>query len=84
MAERPNQLWVADIPFLPTLAGFLYLAVVLDAWSRRIIGWAFSVDLKTRVVLDALDRALAARKPDDVVIIRIAVCKADSTGRRTG
>ena len=54
-------------PFLPTLAGFLYLAVVLDAWSRRIVGWAFSTDLKTRVVLDALDMALAARKPDNVV-----------------
>ena len=67
MAERSNELWVADITFLPTLAGFLYLAVVLDAWSRRIVGWAFSVDLKTRVVLDALDMALMARKPDNVV-----------------
>jgi putative transposase len=67
MAERPNALWVADITFLPTLAGFLYLAVVLDAWSRRIVGWAFSADLKTRVVLDALDMALAARKTDNVV-----------------
>ena len=67
MAERPNELWVADITFLPTLAGFLYLAVVLDAWSRRIVGWAFSADLKTRVVLDALDMALVARKPDNVV-----------------
>ena len=67
MAERPNELWVADITFLPTLAGFLYLAVVLDAWSRRIVGWAFSADLKTRVVLDALDMALVARKPDSVV-----------------
>jgi putative transposase len=68
--KRPNELWVADITFLPTLAGFLYLAVVLDAWSRRIVGWAFSADLKTRVVLDALDMALGARKPDTV---RIAV-----------
>ena len=67
MAERPNALWVADITFLPTSAGFLYLAVVLDAWSRRIVGWAFSSDLKTRVVLDALDMALAARNPDNVV-----------------
>ena len=67
MVERPNALWVADITFLPTLAGFLYLAVVLDAWSRRIVGWAFSSDLKTRVVLDALDMALAGRKPDNVV-----------------
>jgi putative transposase len=67
LAARMNALWVADITFLPTLAGFLYLAVVLDAWSRRIVGWAFSSDLKTRVVLDALDMALAARKPDNVV-----------------
>ena len=67
VAERPNELWVADITFLPTLAGFLNLAVVLDAWSRRIVGWAFSADLKTRVVLDALDMALAARKPDNVI-----------------
>ena len=49
------------------MAGFLYLAVVLDAWSRRIVGWAFSADLKTRVVLDALGMAIAARKPDNVV-----------------
>ncbi len=67
MAERPNALWAADITFLPTLAGFLYLAVVLDAWSRRIVGWAFSADLKTGVVLDALDMAIAARKLDNVV-----------------
>jgi putative transposase len=60
-------LWVADITFLPTLAGFLSLAVVLDAWSRRIVGWAFSADLKTRVVLDALGMAIVARKPDNVV-----------------
>jgi hypothetical protein len=66
-AVGPNELWVADITFLPTMTGFLYLAVVLDAWSRRIVGWAFSADLKTRVVLDALDMALAARKPDSVI-----------------
>jgi transposase InsO family protein len=50
LAARMNALWVTDITFLPTLAGFLYLALVLDAWSRRIVGWAFSSDLKTRVV----------------------------------
>ena len=66
-AERPNELWVADITFVPTLVGFLFLAVVLDAWSRRIVGWAFSADLKTRVVLDALDMAVAARKPQNVI-----------------
>jgi putative transposase len=66
-AAAANQLWVADITFVPTLAGFLFLAVVLDAWSRRIVGWAFASDLKTRLVLDALDMALAVRKPDDVI-----------------
>jgi putative transposase len=54
-ATGPDRLWVADITFIPTLAGFLFLAVVLDAWSRRIVGWAFASDLKTRLVLDALD-----------------------------
>jgi putative transposase len=67
LAEGPNELWVADITFIPTLAGFLYLAVVLDAWSRRIVGWAFAADLKTRVVLDALDMALAVRRPETVI-----------------
>ena len=67
VADAANELWVADITFVPTLVGFLYLAVVLDAWSRRIVGWAFSADLKTRVVLDALDMALAQRKPDNVI-----------------
>ena len=43
------------------------LAVVLDAWSRRIVGWAFSTDLKTRLVLDALDMAIGVRKPDNVI-----------------
>jgi hypothetical protein len=41
-ATRPNQLWVADITYVPTMAGFLYLAVVLDAWSRKIVGWAMA------------------------------------------
>jgi putative transposase len=66
-AGKPNELWVADITLVPTLAGFLFLAVVMDAWSRRIVGWAFSADLKTRVVLDALDMALAVRKPESVI-----------------
>ncbi len=66
-ATGPNQLWVADITFIPTLAGFLFLAVVLDAWSRRIVGWAFASDLKTRLVLDALDMALHGRRPGNVI-----------------
>ncbi|WP_366140085.1 DDE-type integrase/transposase/recombinase [uncultured Jannaschia sp.] len=66
-ADGPDKLWLADITFIPTAAGFLFLAVVLDPWSRRIVGWAFSHDLRTQIVLDALDMALAARKPKDII-----------------
>jgi putative transposase len=66
-ARGPDQLWVADITYVPTWAGFLYLAVVLDAWSRRIVGWAMSTSLKTAVVLDALNMAVAQRQPRNVV-----------------
>jgi putative transposase len=66
-AERPNQLWVADITFVPTLAGFLYLAVVLDAYSRRIVGWSMANHLRTELVLDALEMALGQRRPKDVI-----------------
>src|SRR4249920_1954051 len=66
-AERPNTLWVAEITYVPTWAGFLYLAVVLDAFSRRIVGWAMATTLRTQLVLDALNMALATRRPKDVV-----------------
>jgi len=66
-ADRPNQLWVADITYVPTWAGFLYLAVVLDAFSRRIVGWAMGYDLKAQLVLDALNMAIGQRKPKDVI-----------------
>ena len=66
-AERPNMLWVADITYIPTWAGFLYLAVALDAFSRRIVGWAMATSLHTQLVLDALNMALATRRPKDVV-----------------
>jgi putative transposase len=56
--DGPNKLWVADVTFVPAAAGFLFLAVVLDVWSRRLVGRAFSHDLRTRLVLDALDRVL--------------------------
>lgn len=55
----PNQLWVADITYIATGGGFLFLAVVLDAWSRRVVGWAIASHLRTELVLDALDMALA-------------------------
>src|SRR5215213_2461954 len=66
-AAAPNQLWVADITFVPTAAGFLYLAVVLDAWSRRIVGWSMANHLRTELVLDALEMAVGQRRPCDVI-----------------
>ena len=53
-ADQPNRLWVADITYIPTWGGFLYLAVVLDAFSRRIVGWSMATTLHMQVVLDAL------------------------------
>ena len=66
-APTLDRLWVADITYVPTAAGFLYLAVVLDACSRRVVGWAMASHLRTRLVLDALDMALAQRRPDGVI-----------------
>jgi putative transposase len=60
---RPNVLWVADVTYVPTWAGFLYLAVVLDAFSRRIVGWAMADHLRTELVLAALEMAYAQRHP---------------------
>ena len=66
-AEGPNHLWVADITYVPTLAGFLFLAVVLDAWSRRVVGWSMATHLRTEIVLEALDMAVAQRQPRKVI-----------------
>lgn len=63
----PDRLWVADITYVPTWRGFLYLAVVLDAWSRRVIGWAMATHLRTALVLEALDMAIAQRRPMEVI-----------------
>jgi putative transposase len=66
-AFRPNQLWVADITFVLTASGFLYLAVVLDAWSRKVVGWSMANHLRTELVLDALEMAIGQRRPDGVI-----------------
>ena len=62
-AERPDQLWVADITYVRTWQGWLYVAVVLDAFSRRIVGWSMADHLRTELVLDAFDMAHETRKP---------------------
>jgi putative transposase len=66
-ATEPDTLWVADITYIPTWAGFLFLAVVLDACTRRVVGWAMATHLKTQLVLDALEMALSQRRPNQVV-----------------
>ena len=66
-ADCPDQLWVADITYIRTWAGFLYLAVVMDAFSRRIIGWSMANHLRAELVIDALQMAIRQRRPEEVV-----------------
>ena len=62
-ADRPDQIWLTDITYVPTAEGWLYLAVVLDAYSRRIVGWAMSDSLHRQLVIDALQMAITMRQP---------------------
>jgi putative transposase len=66
-ADAPDQLWVADITYSPIWSGCLNLSVVVDAWSRRIVGWSLKTQLRTDLVLDALNMALHQRRPDEVI-----------------
>lgn len=61
--DGPNQLWVADITYIAIATGFVYLAAILDAWSRRVIGYAISRSIDARVAVAALKSALRARQP---------------------
>jgi putative transposase len=62
-ATAPNQKWVTDITYLPTTAGWIYLAVVLDLFSRKVVGWSMSQSLATPLVSDALRKAIEGRHP---------------------
>jgi len=62
-AQQPNQKWVADITYIPTQAGWLYLAAVLDLFSRRIVGWAMSAQCDAALTQKALHMALSQRQP---------------------
>ena len=64
---RTNELWAADITFIAAWSGFLYLAVVLAAWSRRVVGWAMASHLRAELVLEALVMALSKRRPEGVI-----------------
>ena len=66
-ADAPDRLWVADITYIPTWAGFLYLAVVMDVYSRRIVGWTMANHLQTELVLHALNMAIWQRRPEAVI-----------------
>jgi putative transposase len=68
-APAPNRLWTTDITYVPTWCGFLYLAVVLDVYSRRIVGWAMADHLRTELVLAAVAMALGTRRPDPGVVL---------------
>jgi putative transposase len=67
-APGPNRLWVADITYIPTWEGYLFLAAVIDCWSRRLIGWSMRDDLRAELVLDALGMAVTRRRPQAGVI----------------
>jgi putative transposase len=62
-----DRLWVADITYVPTWAGFLFVAIVLDACSRKVVGWAMENHLRTELVLAAINMALAQRRPEEVI-----------------
>lgn len=61
-ATRPNQLWVSDLTYVATWRGFVYVAFVIDLFARRIVGWRVSTSLRSDLALDALERALYARR----------------------
>ena len=63
-ADEPNQVWFADITYVPTWEGWLYLAVVMDACTKRIVGWSMRDDLRADIVIDALGMATTMRRPE--------------------
>lgn len=67
VADAPNTLWVADMTYVPTWAGFIYLAVVVDVWSRRVVGWQIGEQMTADLVLNALNMAASQRKPSSVI-----------------
>jgi putative transposase len=67
-APGPDRLWVADITYVPTWAGFLYVAVVVDVFSRLVVGWSMAGHLRTELILDALDMAISRRRPGDGLV----------------
>jgi len=67
LPEAPDRAWAGDITFIPTSAGWLYLAVVIDLCSRRIVGWSLAEHLRSELVFDALQQALGTRRPEQTI-----------------
>ena len=82
--DGPDQLWVADITYVAILEGFAYVAVILDAWSRRAVGYAISRSIDVRLTLAALNAALEWRNPPPGCVHhpdqRVAICRSGLSG----
>ena len=79
-AQRPDQLWVADVTYVPTTAGWLYLATVLDVFSRRVIGWSMASHRKTVLVVDAVAMAVARRRGEGATGVTGVIHHSDHGG----
>ncbi len=66
-ATAPDRLWVADLTYIPTWSGFVYLAMVLDVFSRKVVGWAMDTHMRTELMLQALEMAVTQRQPSGVI-----------------
>ena len=82
-AERPNQLWVSDLTYVATWRGFVYVAFVIDAFARRIVGWRVSSSLRSDLALDALEQAICERqdeRADGLILCQAAFVLATAAG----
>ena len=73
-ADRPNRLRVAKLTYVPTWSGMVYVAFVIDAYSRRILGWRAATSMRTSLVLDALEQAVWTRTRDGVGDLSELIC----------
>jgi putative transposase len=79
----PNRTWVADFTYVPTWSGMLYVAFVIDAYSRRILGWRAATSMRTALVLDALEHAVWTRTRDGAADLGGLICHHDAGSQYT-
>ena len=79
----PNRTWVADFTYVPTWSGMVYVAFVIDAYSRRILGWRAATSMRTALVLDALEQAVWTRTHDGVATLSGLICHHDAGSQYT-